>query len=316
MSNSKSQHVRDEEITGAVRRAISHDSVLGLDDLTVSVQDGVVLLKGTVQTAAERAAAEYDARVPGVARVDNCLTVVSDEATDSDLESAVDQSLAENTSLARNIDGEVRSGRVTLTGQVEDLVEARKAVHAAEEVPGIFAVEDDLSISAPGREAPFAVDDATLHGEVALALDKAGLDIVGRAVSVKDGAVTLRGLAPAGQGEQAERVAAGVPGVRRVHNKIRLLLSEESADPDEALAARVLAALGRNHHTAIATLGVIAHEGKVTISGPVASIEGQNAITRIASTVPGVRSLDNQTVLKDVTSVRSDDKGIHRHRAR
>src|SRR5690242_15160679 len=87
MSKSQSQHLRDEEIAGAVRRTLSHDIQLGNeDDLKVSVEDGVVLLTGTVRSAAERAAAENDARHPGVTRVDNRLTVVADEASHRDLE--------------------------------------------------------------------------------------------------------------------------------------------------------------------------------------------------------------------------------------
>lgn len=315
MSKSQRQHLRDEEIAGAVRRALAHDGLLGdEDDFGVSVLDGVVLLKGTVQTAAERAAAENDARIPGVTHIDNRLTVVAGEATDCDLENAVDQSLAANTPLAREVDNRVRNGRAILTGEVEDQAAAREAIQAAGEVPGVFAVEDEITVSAPGREAPFDIDDATLLGEVALALDNALLDIVGREVFVKNGAVTLRGLAPDGQGKRAKSVAAAVPGVRRVDDEIRLLQSENSTDPDQALEAKVLRALGSNHHTAVATLSVIAHDGNVTISGPVASIEGQNAITRIASAVPGVRNVDNRTVLTDVTSVRSGDKGVHHQR--
>jgi len=314
MSNSPRQHLRDEEIAGAVRRALAHDPVLGQDDLNVAVENGVVQLSGTVESAAERAAAERDAHVSGVTRVDNGLTVVECEATDRDLESAVEASLAQRQSLGRKVASQVRNGRAILTGKVEDLAAAQEAIHAAEAVPGVFAVEDEIEVTAPGREAPFDIDDATLHGEVALALDNALLDIVGRELTVENGDVTIRGLAPDGQGARAESVAAGVPGVRHVLNEIRLLQSEKSSDPDEALEARVLRALGANGHTSIATLSVIARDGNVTISGPVGSIEGQDAITRIASSVPGVRNLDNRTVLTDVTSVRSGDKGVHHRR--
>jgi len=317
MSNSQRQHLRDEEIAGAVRGALSHDSLLGQDDLEVNVQDGVVLLSGTVKSAADRAAAENDAHVSGVTRVENRLTVVAGEATDRDLESAVADRLAKRPSLARGVGSQVRNGRAILSGRVDDLAAAQEAINTAAQVPGVFAVEDEITVSAPGREAPFDLDDATLHGEIALALDVAMLDIVGREVSVKNGVVTLGGLAPEDQGPRAESVAAGVPGVRQVRNEIRLLQSEESSDPDEALEARILRALGSNHHTAVATLSVIAHGGNVTISGPVASIEGQDAITRIACAVPGVRNLENRTVLTDVTSVRSGDKGVrHRRGAR
>jgi|GEM_PF-4892360 len=144
MSKSRKQHLRDEEIIGAVQRALSHDERLGSEDpLEVSVLDGVVLLSGTVATAAERRAAELDARVPGVTSVENRVTVVTAITSDRELEENIAETIAKHSSLIRDVGAVVHHGQATLVGRVTDTAEAEEAIDATAEIPGVAAVEDE-----------------------------------------------------------------------------------------------------------------------------------------------------------------------------
>lgn len=64
--------------TAKVKKAIYSEPSLKVMDISVSTEDGVVELSGTVKSRAERArAAQVAARVEGVKKVKNDLKVVS-----------------------------------------------------------------------------------------------------------------------------------------------------------------------------------------------------------------------------------------------
>lgn len=315
MPNIPKSHLHDEELTGAVIRAVTHDGRVNAADIVhVSVVDGVALLSGAVRTAAQKHAAGQDAaRVRGITGVDNKLTVATEGTiSDAELQRQIDQRLAQAPNLIRKVGAEVEDGIATLVGWVTDAAERRQALAIARGVPGVDAVVSTLEIRAKRSPAAgFPIDDTTLIGKVAEALDTANLDIADRTIQVDQGEATLRGLVPtAAEATRAEQVTAAVDGIRAVHTHLDLLLSEESSDPDQALAARVLRALSSNHTVKIGTLQIVAHAGQISVSGAVGSIAGQNAITRLVRKVPGVKAVDNRTRLTDVTSAQSDDKGL------
>lgn len=66
---------RDQQLTALVQSRLAADPALQGDRITATVHDGAVTLAGAVHTENERMAADEDAQAPGVARVDNRLTV-------------------------------------------------------------------------------------------------------------------------------------------------------------------------------------------------------------------------------------------------
>jgi len=70
--------VDDRTVTDRVDARLSGDSVLNKYDIDVTANAGVVTLTGKVRTEAEKARAAREAKVAGVTRVDNRITVDKD----------------------------------------------------------------------------------------------------------------------------------------------------------------------------------------------------------------------------------------------
>lgn len=76
-NNAGNDHpVKDSYITTKVKAELTNDSSTKAKDIKVTTKDGVVVLSGTVRSAAEKEKAEQDARgIKGVTEVRNQLTV-------------------------------------------------------------------------------------------------------------------------------------------------------------------------------------------------------------------------------------------------
>ena len=148
--------------------------------------------------------------------------------TDEELRERVRHALASAREISsaelQQINAEADGAEVRLTGNVrskQTREAARRAVSAALAIP---------------VNADALADDIELETEVGLALDRSGLSRVAE-VYVRSalGEVTLRGHAPSpSAAEEAVRVAARVPGVRDVINKIEVCPPE----PTPAVTAR------------------------------------------------------------------------------
>jgi osmotically-inducible protein OsmY len=313
-------YLTDQELAGAVIHAIARDGRVNMSDIVhVSAENGVVLLTGTVWSAAQKQAAEEVVRrVHGVAGVQNDLTVaVEGEISDAELRDQVLATLARHPDLVRRVGCSVDDGIVTLVGHIRDAEQEREAIRIAGAVRGVEQVVSALEIAeiVPDVTVP-PIDDATLVGKVADALDRAGVEIQDRFIQVDQGVVTLSGKVSSAQTRRrAEDVVASVDGVRALHNHLVLRLSEESSDPDEVLAARVVHALARDGRVSPSQLRIVATGGVVSVTGQVDSVEDQNAVAEVIRAVPGVRRVEARVSLMGRSSARSGDKGVRgRHR--
>jgi len=119
-------------------------------------------------------------------------------------------------------------GDVTLRGTVGSFHEKREAANAAKRVYGVSKVDNELSVRLLDG---YQRDDADVRGGVlqALMLDAAVPSSID--ASVKDGMVTLTGMAPFNyQRDEAEFVAGNVPGVIGLDDQVELTI----ADPTPA----------------------------------------------------------------------------------
>ena len=112
-------------------------------------------------------------------------------------------------------------GCVVLRGSVVDLRQRAEAVRAARGVPGVQAVDDQLRTRPVGpRHRRAAETEAAVLA--ALILDGT-VPVHGIDVDVDGPAVTLCGAVDsAAQRDAAESIAARVPGVAEVHNRLAL----------------------------------------------------------------------------------------------
>jgi len=118
---------------------------------------------------------------------------------------------------------EVKEGVATLTGEVGSEAERDLAASTAEDVDGIKAVRNALTVRRDGpRSVAEQVDDATLTAQVkAMLLTHKGTRMLATRVRTVRGVVTLRGRARSWRERAlAGQVAWEVRGVKRVVNRM------------------------------------------------------------------------------------------------
>lgn len=155
----------DSWITGKTKIALLADERVKGRQVSVETTNGVVALRGKVDTVEAKSAAESVAKgIDGVRGVRNDLQVVAAterplvDANDADLTKAVQDSLAKDARLSK-IDVRTDRGIVTLTGDVDRMGTSVRASEIARAVPGVRAVRNELEVKAArtGSGGPGAV---------------------------------------------------------------------------------------------------------------------------------------------------------------
>jgi len=168
--------MRNDELIHAVKDELERDPDVDSDVVAVSADDGVVRLRGTVESLGEKHEAEKDARrIPATELVDSQLQVrpLSDRQ-DAELRGNVLQALALDegvpptvtlepnahevrdviaAALRRNARARAESlsiktshGTVTVKGKVRSLEERDAAIEAVRSLEGVRRVEDHITI--------------------------------------------------------------------------------------------------------------------------------------------------------------------------
>jgi hyperosmotically inducible protein len=140
----------------AIQTRLQKDPELRNNAINVTVNDGVAVLTGTVDTQTERSDAARLALVNGIVSVDNRLDVGSNGVRHAVSDSAVTAKIK-----GRLLEGEMtrfsevsvttNNGVVTLTGTVPDELALKQALSVARGSEGVTRVESDLTIAPPAR---------------------------------------------------------------------------------------------------------------------------------------------------------------------
>ncbi len=139
----------DDEIRENVANVIHWDSDLEDADITVSVAEGWVTLRGTVDAYWKKQRAQETAStLTGVRGITNELAVVPSRTYEDKLiADSIVAALERNIQVdASTIHVRVNGGEVTLSGSVPSLPVFRAAQATAEDMPGVVAVNNDLEI--------------------------------------------------------------------------------------------------------------------------------------------------------------------------
>ncbi len=278
----------DADIRSDVVEPLTTDPATDAYEIDVSVEEGVVQLTGTVQSAQKRDLADYVASgVRGVLAVENDLIIEygaerSDEEIAAEIERRFD---ADVWVSSRGIDIEVNDGVVMLDGAVGSVAEKRR-VKADAWVMGVDSVDvSGLEINWWDREtmrreaiyAELSDDDVRKSVRTALAYDpRVALDNV--TVDVNDGEVDLSGAVD----NVIAKIAAGrdarnTRGVWRVNNYIRV--RPDGIPSDDDLEDRVEAALRRDPYVEVYEIDVDVMNGRAILAGEVSnSYEAEHAV--------------------------------------
>lgn len=146
--------INDTWLTAKTKIALAADSRVKGRQIDVETAQGVVLLRGKVDSgAARQAAAEIAQVLDGVKSVKNDLEVVapavreSVEDKDDVITTRVKEQMAKDPHLKQsNIAVQTNAGVVSLTGEVRDLMTSGNASWTARQTTGVKSVKNDLTL--------------------------------------------------------------------------------------------------------------------------------------------------------------------------
>jgi hyperosmotically inducible protein len=145
--------VSDSWITSKAKIALFADDRVKGREVKVETQNGVVHLRGKVDSnEAKAAAADVAKGIDGVKSVKNDLQVVAPsarkavDANDKDIAKAVESKVHRDTQL-KKVDVRADSGVVTLSGEVPSIGASAKASEMARSVPGVKSVKNELAFA-------------------------------------------------------------------------------------------------------------------------------------------------------------------------
>jgi hyperosmotically inducible protein len=146
--------VKDSWLTGKTKIALFADERVKGTQVNVETKKGIVMLRGKVDTAEAKGAAEEIAKtVDGVKGVKNELQVVAPgkrkvvSDTDDAITTQVKRQLNLDKTLKKaDIDVKTNAGVVSLTGEVNNLMTSAKASAVVWQVPGVKSVKNDLTL--------------------------------------------------------------------------------------------------------------------------------------------------------------------------
>ena len=214
----------DAELQRHIMAELRWEPSVKANAIGVAVKDQVVILTGTVDSYAQKLAAERAVeRVAGVHAVADELKVEipSDrQRTDEDIARAAGNALAWNTEVPGSVSAVVHDGWLTLKGTVEwyfQKVAAERAVHF---LAGVRGVTDLLTVVHPAM-----ADPNRIKADIEAALRRsAELDAQRIRVETRGATVTLKGSVRSwAERQDATRAAWNAPGVTVVDDQLMVL---------------------------------------------------------------------------------------------
>lgn len=229
---------------------------------------------------------------------------------DREVEKAIRNTYTYRTVLDNHANVDVDHGVATLTGKVRDEEQSRIAEDTAAAFDGVTSVVNKLKLednSKPGSDEWIALKVRSRL------LAKANVSFTSTKVDVRDGVVYLTGTADnSAQKELTEEYVKDIEGVRSVSNDLRVVdkAAKEKMDrdhrsdtaekiDDSSITAQVKYELFSHRSTSALKTKVNTRDGHVVISGDARSEAEKSLVTKLARSVRGVESVDNNMTVRE-----------------
>jgi osmotically-inducible protein OsmY len=211
----------DAQLKRDIEEELRWDPKVNEAQIGVTVKGGMATLMGTVDSYAEKWAADDAAwRVGGVHGVDQELSVKLLPAhvrNDADIAAAATNALGWDVFIPSGISAKVSSGTLTLSGEVPWNFQRESAERAVRYLPGVTSVKNDITL----KQRAVA---AQVKEQVSAALQRqATTDSNNIKIETSGNRVTLSGHASSWKSIDDATVAAwGVPGVNEVIDHVQI----------------------------------------------------------------------------------------------
>ena len=213
----------DKDLQQRVQNALDWEPSVDATDIGVSVDEGVVTLRGNVVSYSEKIAAERVAlRVYGVKAVANDLAVrlvSSYQRTDTEIAQAALTALKWNTVVPDDrVTMVVKDGWITLAGTLDWQYQKDAASRAVRDLTGVKGVTNDIHVK-PVVKTTDVSDKIEAAFKRSAAIDARRVN-----VTAQDGKVILSGNVHSwAERQEAERAAWAAPGVTHVDDRLTVV---------------------------------------------------------------------------------------------
>jgi osmotically-inducible protein OsmY len=224
-------------------------------------------------------------------------------ATDSKIEDAAKASYNYRTVLDGKVTVKADAGVVTLTGVVGDNGLKSLAEDTVSNLPGVVSVDNKITLDPALKEHSDSWIALKLHTQL---LVRSNVSYSDTKVDVKDGVVTLTGTAKSiAQKELTGQYAKDIDWVKSVKNDIVVkdqpVVAETIGEKidDASITSQVKYALLTHRSTSALKTKITTTDGVVVITGVAANDAEKTLVGKLAESVRGVKSIDNNMTVKN-----------------